>query len=315
LNLGRYRPTSTWRCLLFLIGLGLASGCQAAALQFCDHQADLSAAQKDRLFRFAALIKDELAAADKGVALIARSGLNLDRLGVRYSHAGLSLRDSPATPWAVRQLYYACDEGQPRLFDQGMSGFVLGTDNPELSFISIVWLPEAAAQPVQARVLDKRQALQTLAPVYSANAFAYGLRYQNCNQWVIETLAAAWGAGSVGVDSVDPANLAWRQASQQWLHEQGYQPSRIDVAWPVVTALAPLLPWLHNDDHPPADLRQAVYQVSMPASIETFVQDRWPGARRLEICQAGGHVVLHEGWQPVAEGCLPGPGDRTVQLD
>jgi hypothetical protein len=78
--------------------------------------------------------------------------------------------------------------------------------------------------------------------------------------------------------------------------------------------LAEVVPWLANDDHPRHELAHNRYNVSMPASIETFVQAKVAGARRVEICHAGRRVVLHRGWDDVAEGCMPGPGDTTYEL-
>jgi hypothetical protein len=52
----------------------------------------------------------------------------------------------------------------------------------------------------------------------------------------------------------------------------------------------------------------------MPASIETFVQARVPGATRVELCHAGRRVVIHRGWDDIAEGCVPAAGDRVVEL-
>jgi hypothetical protein len=207
----------------------------------------------------------------------------------------------------VRQLYYACDEGQSRLFDQGMAGFLMGTDDPTLGFVSIVLLPDAEADALERSALDNRLALQLLGGTYSANAYAFGLSYQNCNQWVAELLAAAWGGVGNGV--------APRAEAQEWLRGAGYQPSPIDVRWRPVTWAAMLSPWLHNDDHPADQLAQAVYQVSMPAAIERFVQARMPWAERIEICHAGREVVVHRGWAPVADGCVAGEADTVIRLD
>ena len=54
--------------------------------------------------------------------------MDLSRFGVRYSHSGVSLKTGDNAPWSVRQLYYACDEERPRLYDQGLAGFVFGTE-------------------------------------------------------------------------------------------------------------------------------------------------------------------------------------------
>src|SRR5882672_3855709 len=87
--------------------------------RFCDRPSPLTALQQDRLLQFAAVARRELEASGQDVALIARSGIDLARFDLRYSHAGVSLKASGNAPWSVRQLYFACDEGRPRLYDQG----------------------------------------------------------------------------------------------------------------------------------------------------------------------------------------------------
>jgi hypothetical protein len=298
------------RALALLVGLGPWAACQAGAMRYCDHPAPLTAQQKDGLFRFGAIIKTALEESGQGSALIARSGLDLGRFGVRYSHAGVSLQSGLDTAWSIRQLYYACDEDKPRVFDQGMAGFLLGLHDPTVGYVSVVLLPAAEAAALANTVLDKQQALQALGPAYSANAHAFSVRYQNCNQWVIEMLAAAWGRlGDAG------SAQALRTQAQGWLMAQGYQPSVFEVGVRPLMWLGRLVPWLHDDDHPPEDLDRAIYRVSMPASIEAFVQATVPAALRMEFCHAGGRVVIRRGWEPIAEGCLPGEQDTVITLE
>ncbi len=306
-----------------LAGLGSAPG-QAASLHTCDPPDKLTAAQKDKIFSFGAVIKAELEKSGQRMALISRAGLDLGRFGVRYSHAGFTLKHSPDTPWAVRQLYYACDEKQPHIFDQGMLGFLLGMNEPSLGYISVVFLPEADASELERAALDKQQALQLLGATYSANAYPYSLQYQNCNQWVVEVLAAARGGllegrsmparpdGGAGQGGTPPP---LRERAQGWLRQQGYIPSVIDVGWrPLMWATA-FVPWLNNDDHPAADQAQAIYRVSMPAAIENFVRTQVPGAQRVEFCHTERHVVVRHGWTPIAEGCVPAADDTVIAID
>jgi hypothetical protein len=298
------------RCGLLLglvLGLLHGSACLASSTRFCDRPLALSIEQQDRLFRWSGIIKQELEQSGQRVALIARSGTNLGRFGIRYSHAAISLKASANTPWSARQLYFACDEQRPRLFDQGLSGFLLGSDQPELGYLSIVFLPPDEAQALERTALDNGAALQLLNEHYSANAYAYALSYQNCNQWVSELLALAWGMPS----GDEPP----RARAQQWLQAQGYEPSTVQVGSRWLMWASVFIPWVHNDDHPAEDLARRVYRVSMPASIEQFVQQRLAGATRVEVCHRGARVVVHRGWDPVAEGCEPGPGDEVIHLD
>ncbi len=303
------RARAWW--LAGLVALAWGGAAQAGALRFCDRPAELSADQQDKLFRFGSIIKAELERSGQSVALIARSGLDLSRFGVRYSHAGLSLKASENTAWSVRQLYYACDERKPRIYDQGMSGFVLGLEAPEIGYVSVVFLPPAEGAALERAALSNRQTLQLLGATYSANAYPFSQRYQNCNQWVIELLAAAWGR--LGADPDDAQ--AQRAQAQAWLRSQGYRPSELAVnSRPLMWAGA-FIPWLHNDDHPPEDIAQMTYRVSMPASIEAFVQAQVPGATRVEFCHTDRYVVVRRGWELIPEGCEPGAQDTVIALD
>jgi hypothetical protein len=124
---------------------------------------------------------------------------------------------------------------------------------------------------------------------------------------VIELLAAAWGR-------VDDATDGPRAQAQHWLADQGYEPSQVKIGNRALTWAAAFLPWLHTDDHPTSDVEQMVYRVSMPASIEGFVHATVPGASRVEFCHTEHRVVIHHGWEPIAEGCVPGPQDRVIEL-
>ena len=288
----------------------LATHAASLAQRFCDLQTPLQAAQLDRLLRFAAIAKDALHASGAQVALVARSGLNLQRFGVRYSHAGISLQQAELGAWAVRQLYYACDEGRPQVFDQGLAGFVAGTEDADSGYLSILLLPPAAAQAVQQAVLDRPRALALLAAQYSANAYAYSLRYQNCNQWLVELLATAWAPLSGAA-----ANQSLRAQAQAWLAAQGYAPQGVDVGSHALMALAPMLPWIHLDDHPEDDRYALRLRTSLPADIEHFVRQQLPGVQRIELCHGAGRGVLRQGWQPIAQGCVAQPGDQVFALD
>jgi hypothetical protein len=278
----------------------------SASMRFCDRAVPMSAQQQDRRLRFAALVQQELDASGGSVALVSRSGLDLRRFGVRYSHAGVSLKAGGSAPWSVRQLYYACDEQRPRLYDQGLPGFLLGTDDPSASYVSIVLPSGAAAASLERAALDTPRALTLLAATYSANAYPFSSRYQNCNQWVAELLATAWGSLEEGGEL--------RERSQGWLARQGYQPQAIDVSHLLMMA-APFVPFVRLDDHPQEDLEALRIRTSLPASVEHFVRAREPHARRIEMCHSGGRVVIRHGWEPIAEGCRPQGGDRVLDLD
>jgi len=296
---------------LLLLGLSallaLAGGVvHAASSQFCDRAKPLTARQQDRLLRFTAVVQEALSNTGSDAVLISRSGLDLSRFHIRYSHAAIAWKAADGT-WSARQLYYACDEGLPRLYDQGLAGFVMGIDDSALGYVSIVALPSEAAQALRGAALDTPRALHLLAARYSANAYPFSLRYQNCNQWVMELLAVAWGELPDGDDL--------RERAQQWLREAPYKPEPVDVGSHALVFASSFVPLLHLDDHPQDDIYALKLRVSLPSTVEAFVREQRPGSERIELCHDSRQVVVHRGWEPVSDGCQPTGGDRVVLLD
>lgn len=305
------RLTTLLVCALLAAGAAPAATLvelgRQSSTDHCSTHDRLTARQQARLLQFADIARRELEATGQPLALVSRSGLDLRRFGQRYSHAGIGLRESGGLPWAVRQLYYACDEGRPRLFDQGLSGFVMGTDDPDSGFLSIVLLPEGETRDaLLAAATDRSRALAVLGTRYSASAYAFGTLYQNCNQWLAELLGVAWMPAGATAGS--------REAAQQRLRELGYRPAPVTVPSRWLLWAAQAVPLIRLDDHPAQDKAAARLQVSLPASIEAFVRTVAPQAQRLELCHAADRVVIRRGWEPLGDTCEAQPGDEIVEL-
>lgn len=285
---------------------GGPASAQLSAARFCDRPQVQDARQQDRILRFAAVVRQELDASGDDIALISRSGIDLRNLGIRFSHSGLTIKDGGDVPWSVRQLYYACDEGKPRLYDQGVAGFLFNGDEPAVAYVSIVLMPRKEALELRAAALDKQRALRLLAGRYSANAYPFSTRYQNCNQWVVELMAAAWG------DLPDGDDL--RERAQAWLAANDYAPEPVDLDSHALKFAAMFMPLVHLDDHPPDDRYGLRFQLSLPASMEAFVRERMPQTRRIELCHDERQVVVRHGWRPIAEGCKPEAEDKIIAL-
>ena len=284
-----------------------ASGSAWAGLPtFCERSRDITALEQDRVLRFAGVVKQELERSSGKVALISRAGTDLSRFNLVYSHAGVALRDNPGGPWAVRQLYYACDDARPHIFDQGIAGFALGADTPSKGHVSMLFLPDDDSAALEHAALDKPLALALLAGQYSANAYAFGTKYKNSNQWVAELLASAWGgpAGQQGA----------RASAQDWLRAHDYVPGPVKVPSHFTMFAGQFVPLVHVDDHPVEDLHALSLQVSVPASIEAFVQRRAPTTQRVEICHDERRIVVRRGWEPLGASCEPKPGDEVIAI-
>ena len=298
-----------WRrvCLTALLAL-LGTPSQANSLSFCGHPARISTEQADRLLRVGSLVEDLLAKSAANAVIVSRSGLDLRRFKLRYSHAGIALKPEEAKAWQIRQLYFDCQEERPRIFDQGIPGFVLSQDDENSVFVSLVFLPREEAVRLEERAADKRLALSLLGVQYSANAYPFATRYQNCNQWVMELLAHALGALSS-----QPDTTGARQQAQTWLAQAQYQPTEIAANGLMVFA-SRFVPFLHQDDHTDEELAQNINRISMPASVEAFIRAKLPAATRTELCLRGKQVVIHQGWQAL-QTCQAGEQDSIVELD
>jgi hypothetical protein len=273
----------------------------------CDHSHPLTVEQQDRLLRFSAAIRTQLDAGDPhGAALISRSGLDLSRFEIRYSHEAIATRND-AGGWTARQLYYACAESRPRLYDQGLAGFTMGTDDPAVGYVSIVQLPTQSGASLAAMALDTPRVLELLAARYSADAYPFSTRYQNCNQWVMEVIALAWG------NLADDSDL--RRSAQQWLRDAQYSPRPVSLGSPLVVLALLFVPLLHLDDQPINDVLSLQLKISLPSTIETFVRDRVAAATRTEVCYNDQAIVIHHGWDPVADGCRPAGDDQVLPFE
>ncbi|MCE2659286.1 MAG: DUF2145 domain-containing protein, partial [Rubrivivax sp.] len=287
----------------------LADASRHSSTDYCSRDNRRSAAEQDRHLRLAQAALDALVAHGGGVAIVSRSGLDLRRIGQRYSHGGVAVRS--ANTWAVRQLYFDCEERRPRLFDQGLAGFVMGNDNPDTGFISLLLLPEGAArEQLLAQATNDRAATALIAGSYSANAYAHSLQHQNCNQWLAELLGIAWGAALSHA-----GELPNRADAQAGLQRLGYTAERLQIEPGWLLGLLRGLPYLNLDDHPPADVAAGRLQVSMPASVERLVQQWVPGTERVELCHNRQQIVVRRGGRPLPDDCSASPGDTTLPLD
>jgi hypothetical protein len=290
--------------LAALLSLFFYGQAYANSSVFCDRKVVLTAEEKNQLLNFSAAVKDQLQKSGNDAAIISRSGIDLDRFQIRYSHAGFVLRNSENTSWAVRQLYYGCDEEKPSIYDQGLSGFLMDHDNTSIPFVSLVFLPQPKGEEMERSAMDKKLVLNLLGPQYSANAYPFSTQFQNCNQWLLEVLAYAWGNISSSGD--------FRADAQKWLKENNYQPSDIDVKHRYLVWASHFVPLIHNSDHPSENIDKNLYQVSMPASVEAFVRAQEPAATRVELCLNKGRIVVHRGWEMIADDCVPGEGDEVL---
>lgn len=181
----------------------------------------------------------QLDASGAQVAILARAGQDLSQYGLQWSHLGFVYRDTAAGAWRVMHKLNHCGTDHAALYRQGLGEFFL--DNPQRYDAAFVVLAPGLQQALLPVLADNARVVRFDERRYSMVAYAFGTTYQQSNQWVLETLAGAAAPGAVS-----------RRAAQDWLREQGYQPT--DLRLSALTRLGGRLTQANIafDDHPTA---------------------------------------------------------------
>ena len=151
------------------------------------------------------------------LAVIARRGQNLDRYGVRYSHLGYVYRDEGAKAWRIVHKLNQCGTAESALYRQGLAEFF---SDDLFDFEAGLVVPTLAVQDALRPLLQDNTRAATLHhKPYSMVAYPWAQRYQQSNQWALETLACA----------VEPSACE-RSRAQAWLQFKGYQPTTLNLS-------------------------------------------------------------------------------------
>ena len=212
--------------LVLALVLPLAA-CVAHAGRNCEAALPLKPATVEKAL---ALAERTLSALDRSgaqVVVLARAGQDLQKYGLSYSHLGFAYRETAAqggTVWRVLHKLNTCGSASSAIYKQGLGEF----------FLDDLWRFEAAwvvpTPAVQARLITVLQnptrALLLHHAPYSMVSYAWGQTYQQSNQWALETMAQAMGAGDV---QGDMRGLGGRLRAQEWLRAKGYQPTTLNL--------------------------------------------------------------------------------------
>ena len=214
------------RCGLLLLVAALAAAAAAHAGRPCDGQHQPQARVVERGLNLAERTLAALDESGQQVVLLARAGQDLSKYGLYYSHFGFAYRQpqvthdgQPGHVWRVLHKLNQCGTADAFVYAQGLGEF----------FLDDLWRYEAAflvpSRDVQERLLSVLlepggggRALAMHTRPYSIVSYAWGRKYQQSNQWAIETLAAA----------LEP-QIRTREQAQAWLQFKGYQPATLKI--------------------------------------------------------------------------------------
>lgn len=172
------------------------------------------------------------------VVVLARAGQDLSRYGLTWSHVGIAYRPPGASAWRVVHKLNQCGTDVAHLYRQGLGEFFL--DDPwryEAAFAVL----RADLQPqVLALLADERRTIALHTPAYNMVAYPWSQRYQQSNQWAIETLALAARPG-----------VADRRGAQAWLRQHDYRPTTLPLNTFERLGARVTTANVAFDDHPP----------------------------------------------------------------
>jgi hypothetical protein len=173
------------------------------------------------------------------VVILARAGQDLSRYGLAWSHMGFAYRDKPGGPWRVVHKLNHCGTATGALYRQGLGEFFL--DRMFRYHSAFVALSPEAQSRVLPILRDNGRLSRWHVEAYSMLAYPWSLRYQQSNQWVLETLAGA----------MEPAATSRGQA-QGWLQLRDYRPGVLRLS--ALERLGARVGTAHIafDDHPDA---------------------------------------------------------------
>lgn len=196
----------------------IAAATTAVAGRSCE-QRPPTALAVTRAMQLAEHTAARLAQSGASVVVIARAGQNLSEYGLRYSHLGFAYREGEgnAAVWRVVHKLNQCGSARASLYRQGLGEFFLD-DLWEYEAAVVVLAPQAQAH-LRALLVDNAAVARLDTPAYSMVAYPWSDRYQQSNQWALETLALA----------EDPA-AATRERAQAWLRLHGYEPTTLHLS-------------------------------------------------------------------------------------
>jgi hypothetical protein len=258
---------TTFRPLIATLTLACAGACAliapAHAGQNCEAR-PLRTESVAQALELASRVSLALDASGARVVLLARAGRNLDEWGLRWSHMGLAYRDEAAGGWRVVHKLNACGASTGNLFRQGLGPFFLDDVHRHEAGV-VVPTPELQAALLPLLQDDHRVARLQHRP-YNMVAYPWSTRYQQSNQWALETLAMAAEPG-----------IGDRVGAQAWLRFKGYQPTVLRIGPMKRIGARVGTTHIAFDDHPDAERYSDRIATITVESVFDFVAGRGLG--------------------------------------
>jgi hypothetical protein len=265
----RLRPVVLGLMWAAMAALPIVTPSSAQAGQACTEQG-MTAAQLSKGLDLAVRTAQALDATGAKVAVIARAGQDLSAYNLRWSHLGFVYRDESTKVWRIVHKLNHCSSDRSDLYRQGVADFFF--DNPYRYQAAIVVLkPEvqAALLPV---LQDNLRVGMLHTPAYNMLAYPWATRYQQSNQWAIETMAYA----------MEPA-VNSRDRAQAWLRLKGYEPTTLNIDAATRLGARVTQANVAFDDHPDARRYSGKIDTITVDSVFQFLRASGLGGEVIEV--------------------------------
>lgn len=210
-------------------------------------------------------VAQALDASGAQVVLLGRQGQDLRKYQLEYSHMGWAYKSATGA-WRVVHKLNDCGTAASHVYRQGLGEFFL---DDMWRYQAVMQVPTKAVQQQMLLALSANaQPLQLHEPRYSMLAYPWSQRYQQSNQWALETLAQAMA----------PHTVHDRGQAQAWLQLQRYQPSDLRIG--AMTRLGGRMTRANIafDDHPPEKRFAGHIETATVDSALQFMQRSGLGA-------------------------------------
>jgi hypothetical protein len=193
----------------------------------------------ERGLALAAATADALEQSGAQVVLLARAGQDLSKYGLEWSHLGFAYRAEVGAAWRVVHKLNHCGSEQAAVYRQGLGEFFL--EHPHRYAAAYAVLSPAVQAKLLPILRDDQAVLRWHEARYNLVAYPWATRYQQSNQWALETLAGA----------LEPAART-RERAQAWLKLQGYTPTTLKLGPLTRLGARTFNAHIAFDDHPNA---------------------------------------------------------------
>ncbi|HEM8662444.1 DUF2145 domain-containing protein [Klebsiella aerogenes] len=213
-------------------------------------------------------LKQQLNNEPEPVVILVRQGQDISSRGLTWSHAGYALRQADNS-WRVYHNLNTCGTARSALYVQGLYEFLADElVNQQIAILR----PRGELNAALQELLHSPVKLNLFhSPRYNLIAWPFSGPYQNSNGWLLELFARA-----------NDGHIWSRQQARDWLAQQPYQPSLVDVTLFERLGAKVVANNVFTDDQPDGLLAQGKVGLNSGDSVIRFIA---PYSRAIPGCQ------------------------------